>query len=95
MASQFSNDLSPYFKEATAQLQKWIQIPSVHDERTIANKKPYGEAVFQALQFIGKLAEKDGFTVDYCDGHVTEISYGQGPQIAVYAHADVVPVAEG
>ncbi len=95
MASQFSNYLSPYFKEAIAQLQKWIQIPSVHDERTIANKKPYGETVFQALQFIGKLAEKDGFTVDYCDGHVTEISYGQGPQIAVYAHADVVPVAEG
>ena len=95
MASQFSTYLSPYFQEAISQLQRWIQIPSVHDDRTISPNKPYGETVFQALQFIGKLAETDGFTVDYCDGHVTEISYGQGPLIAVYAHADVVPVAEG
>jgi succinyl-diaminopimelate desuccinylase len=95
MASQFTTYLSPYFKEAIPQLQQWIQIPSVHDERTISINKPYGETVFQALQYIGKLAEKDGFIVDYCDGHVTEITFGQGPLIAVYAHADVVPVAEG
>lgn len=95
MASKLQTFMQAYHQEAIQQLQTWIQIPSVHDERTIAIKKPYGETVFQALQFIGKLAEKDGFTVDYCDGHVTEISYGQGPQIAVYAHADVVPVAEG
>jgi succinyl-diaminopimelate desuccinylase len=95
MASTFSDFLKAYEVEAIAQLQKWIQIPSVHDDATIRQGKPYGEAVYQALQFIGKLAEKDGFQVDYCDGHVTEISYGTGPQIAVYAHADVVPVAEG
>jgi len=95
MASQFSQFLKAYHQEAIHQLQQWIQIPSIHDERTIAKGKPYGETVNQALQFIGKLAEKDGFKVDYCDGHVTEITYGDGPQIAVYAHTDVVPVAEG
>lgn len=95
MASQFSQFLKVYHQEAIQQLQRWIQIPSIHDDRTISKGKPYGETVYQALQFIGKLAEKDGFQVDYCDGHVTEISFGTGPQIAVYAHCDVVPVAEG
>lgn len=95
MASQFKQFFTAYHQEATKQLTKWIQIPSVHDEKTISKGKPYGEGVYQALQFIGKLAEKDGFQVDYCDGHVTEITFGQGPLIAVYAHADVVPVAEG
>jgi succinyl-diaminopimelate desuccinylase len=95
MASTFSEFLKVYHQEAINQLQKWIQIPSVHHEATITKGKPYGETVYQALQFIGKLAEKDGFQVDYCDGHVTEITFGTGPQIAVYAHADVVPVAEG
>lgn len=95
MASQFSQFLKSYHQEAIQQLQRWIQIPSIHDEKTITKGKPYGETVYQALQFIGKLAEKDGFQVDYCDGHVTEITYGNGPQIAVYAHSDVVPVAEG
>ena len=95
MASQYSTWLNAYQQEAITQLQRWIQIPSVHDDKTISVGKPYGETVYQALQFIGKLAEKDGFKVDYCDGHVTEITYGEGPQIAVYAHADVVPVAKG
>lgn len=95
MPSTLQTFLKTYHQEAIRQLQRWIQIPSVHDERTITKGKPYGETVYQALQFIGKLAEQDGFQVDYCDGHVTEITFGQGPQIAVYAHADVVPVAEG
>jgi succinyl-diaminopimelate desuccinylase len=95
MASQFSTFMKGYQKEAIQKLQEWIKIPSIHQEQTITKGKPYGEPVYQALQFIGKLAEKDGFQVDYCDGHVTEITYGKGPQIAVYAHADVVPVAEG
>jgi succinyl-diaminopimelate desuccinylase len=95
MASKFADFCNVYHQEAIAQLARWIQIPSVHDDKTIRPGKPYGETVDQALKFIGKLAEKDGFQVDYCDGHVTEITYGTGPLIAVYAHADVVPVAEG
>jgi succinyl-diaminopimelate desuccinylase len=95
MSSQYSTWLAAYHQEAIQQLQRWIQIPSVHDDLTITKGKPYGDTIYQALQFIGKLAEKDGFKVDYCDGHVTEITYGEGPQIAVYAHADVVPVAKG
>ena len=95
MKTPFQTYAEPYFEEAIRQLSSWIQINSIHDEKTIGKKKPYGEGVYQALQFIGKLAEKEGFKVDYCDGHATEITIGNGPLIGVYAHADVVPVAEG
>ena len=43
----------------------------------------------KALEYIASLAEKDGFNVDRCDGYCTEISYGEGPLIAIYAHCDV------
>lgn len=83
-----------YQTEVIASLATWIQINSIHDDTTIEPLKPYGEGVYQALQYIGKLAIKDGFKVDFCDGHVTEITFGdQGPLIGVYAHADVVPVS--
>ncbi len=95
MTSPFKQLAEKYYAISTEKLQEWIKINSIHDEQTIAKGKPYGEGVYKALQFIGKLAEQDGFKVDYCDGHVTEISYGEGDIIGVYAHADVVPVAEG
>lgn len=91
----FQTFAEAYFAEATSNLASWIQINSIHDETTIASNKPYGKGVYEALRFIGKLAEKDGFKVDYCKGHATEITFGKGPLIGVYAHADVVPVAEG
>lgn len=78
---------------ALANLQKWIAINSIDDSKTVAENKPFGEGVFQALQYIGLLALKDGFQVDFCDGYCTEITLGSGEkQIAIYAHADVVPV---
>ena len=94
MKTPYQRLTKPYLEKAIQLLQAWIQIPSVDDSVRASKGKPYGEGVYQALQYIGKLAESDGFEVDYCDGHVTEISYGTGPLIAVYAHADVVPVSD-
>lgn len=94
MKSKYQTLAEPLFQAATEQLQKWIAIPSVDDSKNATAGKPYGENVFQALRYIGALAEKEGFTVDYCDGHATEISFGRGPIIGVYAHADVVPVSD-
>ena len=87
--------VEPYIENAIKTLGEWIQINSIHDDKTISKNKPYGEGVYRALRFIGELAKKDGFKVDYCDGHATEITFGEGPLIGVYAHADVVPVSEG
>lgn len=94
MKTPYQTLTKPYQEKAIQLLQEWIRIPSVDDSTRSSKGKPYGEGVYQALQYIGKIAQQDGFEVDYCDGHVTEISYGKGPLIAVYAHADVVPVSD-
>ena len=86
--------LSSYQKEALENLQSWIRINSIYDENTVSKGKPFGEGVYQALEFIARLAEEKGFEVDRCDGYCTEIKYGRGDKIiGVYAHADVVPVS--
>ena len=91
--NRIDEQVKKYYELAIANLQKWININSIYDESTASKDKPFGEGVSNALKFIGALAEKDGFDVDYCDGYATEISFGNGPLIAIYAHADVVPVS--
>lgn len=82
-----------YYDDVIKSLQKWIQIDSVYDESTVSKEMPFGKGVSEALDFIASLAEKDGFEVDRCDGYCVEISFGKGPLISIYAHADVVPVS--
>ena len=85
-----------YYEEALKTLTDFIKINSIHDESTIdlKNEKPFGEGVYKALRFIGSTAEQMGFKVDYCDGYCDEISFGEGENLDIYAHADVVPVSK-
>ena len=93
MNHQFKHLALPYFDIADQLLFDWSKINSCYDETTSKVGQPFGKGVKDALNYIGKVAEKDGFNVAYNDGYATEISYGQGPIIGVYAHADVVPVS--
>lgn len=94
MKYDFKELMKNYETEAIKTLQSFVQIDSVYRGDTVAKNMPFGEGVYKALTFIGKVAEKDGFSVDYCDGYATEISCGSGDKlIAIYAHADVVPVS--
>lgn len=87
--------IKPYEKEALKTLQELIQIPSVHDEKTITADKPFGQEVENALSYIAKKGEELGFHVDRCDNYVTELSFGEGDKtFDIYAHLDVVPVKE-
>lgn len=81
-----------YHEEALETLKKYIEIPSFNDESTATKEHPFGEGVNNVLTFLAKMGEKDGFKVDRCDGYCTELSYGEGPLIDIYAHADTVPV---
>jgi len=82
-----------YEKEALSTLIEDLKINSVYDESTINSEMPYGKGVASCFKFLGELAIKDGFNVDYCDGHCLEISYGEGKQlVCIFAHQDVVPV---
>lgn len=92
MNIDFKKLVKPYKDESISNLQKWIRIDSVYDKSTSSEEKPFGQGVYDALEFIAQLAEKEGFNVDRCDNYCTEISFGEGELIAIYAHADVVPV---
>ena len=84
-----------YEHNALLALQEFVRKNSVYDETTLAKGAPYGAGVKSALDYIAKLGEDYGFQVDKCDGHATEISFGEGegPLIGIYAHSDVVPVS--
>ena len=45
----FKTLMRPYQEEALENLRKWVQIPSVHDEATIQEGKPFGNDVASAL----------------------------------------------
>ncbi len=84
--------IKPYKDEMVETLTEFVSIPSVYDEKTKTSVMPFGENVDKALKFVGKLGEKHGFSVDYCDGYATELTIGKGEKlIGIFAHADVVP----
>ena len=85
--------LEPYKTQMLDALRRFVQIPSVYDEKTITKSTPFGKDVDNALAFVADLGERFGFDVDRCDGYATELSIGEGDKvIGIYAHADVVPV---
>lgn len=74
------------------ELKKFVSINSVYDKSTVAKGKPFGEGVSNALEYVAKLGESHGFSVDRCDGYATELTIGAGDKmIGIFAHADVVP----
>jgi succinyl-diaminopimelate desuccinylase len=80
-------------QEILEHLSALIKINSVFDASTKKASKPFGEGVSKALQLLGKIAKNEGFNVDYCNGYVTEISYGSHKEsIAIVTHADIVPL---
>lgn len=90
----YSELAKKYYPEALESLVNFIKINSVNDESTVSDDKPFGQGVRDALDYVGNLAIKLGFNVDWCDHYCTEISYGEGELIDIYAHADVVPVSK-
>lgn len=76
--------------------QSFLQIESVLDEEGGKEGQPFGENVDQALQYMLKKGEDEGFTVKNVDGYAGHIEYGEGEDIVgVLCHVDVVPAGDG
>ncbi|WGD98915.1 dipeptidase PepV [Bacillus safensis] len=76
--------------------QSFLQIESVLDEEGGKEGKPFGEKVDDALQYMLKKGEDEGFTVKNVDGYAGHIEYGKGEDIVgVLCHVDVVPAGDG
>src|SRR5574344_1128470 len=80
-------------EEALEALKGFIKINTVLDEKTASKDSPFGKGVRKGLDYVADLGRKLGFNVDFCDHYATELSYGEGPFLDIYAHADVVPVS--
>ncbi len=82
-------DYSEFFLD----LQKQISYKSEAGE-AVPNK-PFGEQVDGALSHYVLLAKKMGFDYKTYDGYAVEISYGEGEEIGIIGHVDVVPAGGG
>lgn len=87
----FLDYVKNYEEIALTNLQKLLQIDSVLDESTISVGAPFGKGIRDALEFFLKLAESDGFKTFNDEGYAGIIEYGEGEEVAVLCHLDVVP----
>ncbi|MDR7669227.1 dipeptidase PepV [Bacillus altitudinis] len=75
--------------------QSFLQIESVLDEEGGIAGKPFGEKVDEALQYMLKKGQDEGFKVKNVDGYAGHIEYGEGEDIVgVLCHVDVVPAGD-
>ena len=88
--------VKPYQAQLMQSLKEFVAIDSVYDESTVDAQNPFGKGVSKALQYIENLARKDGFIVTNYDNKIVEIlTNNEEKNIAILAHADVVPVGTG
>lgn len=84
-------DFEAIFREALPSLKTLLEIPSVYEEKSVAEGMPYGKPVHDALLFMEDLARRDGFEVLDFDGYAAACCFGSGKKrIDVVSHLDVV-----
>ncbi|PKM63935.1 MAG: dipeptidase PepV [Firmicutes bacterium HGW-Firmicutes-20] len=77
-------------------LQDLLAIASLSDEEHATEAAPFGPKIREALDWMLKHGENDGFDTLDVDGYAGLISYGQQSQsIGMLGHLDIVPVGEG
>ena len=84
-----------YHDDLLKNLGEFVAINSVLDEETVSKENPFGQGVTNALTYIANLAQDDGFEVRNYANKVVEIICGEGKNITILAHADVVPAGTG
>lgn len=84
-----------YHDDLLKHLGEFVAIDSVYDEETVSKENPFGQGVTNALTYIANLAKDDGFEVRNYANKVVEIICGEGKNITIMAHADVVPAGTG
>lgn len=89
-------NIKQYEAELVADLQNWLRINSVKDERDAKPRQPFGRGIADALEYVLKRAEDFGFYTVNVDGYAGRIEWGSGKdEIGVLGHVDVVPAGEG
>lgn len=81
------------FNQFISHLSQLISFKSVLGEK--APNAPFGKEVGNCLDWFLSLANEFGFqTINY-DGYAGEVYYGEGEEVGIIGHLDVVPVGIG
>jgi succinyl-diaminopimelate desuccinylase len=76
--------------------QELLHIKSLLDEENISLDAPLGKGVKEALDFMLKLGEKDGFTAKNVGNLAGHLEFGEGEELlGILCHVDVVPEGDG
>lgn len=77
-------------------LQTFLRIPSVRNEQTATEEAPLGKEVYEALCYMLKRGEEEGFVTKNVDGLAGHLEMGNGEEIVgILCHVDVVPAGDG
>ncbi len=81
------------FNEYVNDLSRLIAFESTKGEPS--DGAPFGEKVARALDYFLGVASRMGFDTVNHDGYMGEITFGEGQEVGVIGHLDVVPVGIG
>ena len=84
---------SEFKKQFLIDLQILASYPSVLSQPE--EGYPYGKAIGQALEWFLQLGKSYGFTSVNVDQQAGYIEFGEGEEIGILGHLDVVPVGDG
>lgn len=81
------------FKNYVLDLEKLISYKTVCDKPSV--NAPFGTEISKCLNFFLDLAKSFGFeTINY-DNYIGEIVFGEGEEVGIIGHLDVVPIGLG
>ncbi len=84
--------MNKYFEIAVEKTKELVKIKSVKEAPT--KDKPFGEGVYNALNYFLDLAKSLGFETCNYDNYIGEVVFGEGSDkdgFAILCHLDVVP----
>lgn len=85
-----------YENQIIEDLKGLLAIESVRDDSKASTKNPVGPGPRQALDYMYKIAERDGFGTHDVDHIAGRIEVGSGEDVfGILCHVDVVPAGEG
>lgn len=88
------NDIENLKEKIIQKTQELIQIPSVYSKSNDP-RKPFGENINKALEYMLNLGKSLGFRTKNLDGYCGYIEFGEGEELlGIIGHLDVVPEGE-
>lgn len=92
----FLNESKKYEESFLSDLRDIIRIPSLRNDAEACEGAPFGKGCREALDWMLKKGEAEGFKVKDYNGYAGVIEYGEGEEsVGILGHLDIVPVGEG